>query len=394
MPECAFETTMEPGPEHPVPTTADPTPIPTPETRPVFPRSARRDRNTSSRIARRPQAPTPGREGATEGEPSRRAHAAPCGRSGPDGTAGGRFGRGHSTPDRRIRQRVSLREGAGRSRFGLQPHNRAGNFIHVLRLEIHDRTALSVFVSLHMGPIPHRDAALLRISVCQRREKVHARGRRSTGRWSIASRHCYTTRLRTTWMAWRNRGDTPSDGREAGPEGGLADRPVRRRGVSSTSSRGPCERSVSWSSAPRSGIRDLARSRPRRRRRTGHGRARCRDRGPRSEKFREDRRRSEVRVLVGAADRILRDLKGPFDFIFNDIDKAGYPASSSRVSNVSGSAASWSRTTSFGMAMWPAKSGPRRRRRSDLQREVGEGPAYDRDDRAAPRRGLDRVESS
>src|SRR5438309_4090932 len=34
----------------------------------------------------------------------------------------------------------------------------------------------------------------------------------------------------------------------------------------------------------------------------------------------------KVRVLVGAADRILRDLKGPFDFIFNDIDKAGYPA--------------------------------------------------------------------
>src|SRR5206468_1132521 len=31
-------------------------------------------------------------------------------------------------------------------------------------------------------------------------------------------------------------------------------------------------------------------------------------------------------ILVGAADRILRNLKGPFDFIFNDIDKAGYPA--------------------------------------------------------------------
>src|SRR2546427_12819286 len=40
--ECAFETTMEPGPEHPVPTPQTPTPIPTPETRPVFPRSARR----------------------------------------------------------------------------------------------------------------------------------------------------------------------------------------------------------------------------------------------------------------------------------------------------------------------------------------------------------------
>jgi len=35
---------------------------------------------------------------------------------------------------------------------------------------------------------------------------------------------------------------------------------------------------------------------------------------------------SKVRILVGAADQILRDLKGPFDFIFNDIDKAGYPA--------------------------------------------------------------------
>ena len=40
--ECAFETTMEPGPEHPVPTPQTPTPIPTPVTRPVFPRSARR----------------------------------------------------------------------------------------------------------------------------------------------------------------------------------------------------------------------------------------------------------------------------------------------------------------------------------------------------------------
>ena len=43
MSECAFETTMEPGPEHPVPTAPTPTaPTPAPETRPVFPRSARR----------------------------------------------------------------------------------------------------------------------------------------------------------------------------------------------------------------------------------------------------------------------------------------------------------------------------------------------------------------
>ena len=35
---------------------------------------------------------------------------------------------------------------------------------------------------------------------------------------------------------------------------------------------------------------------------------------------------SEVRILVGDAERIVADLKGPFDFIFNDIDKAGYPA--------------------------------------------------------------------
>src|SRR5438132_12004259 len=64
------------------------------------------------------QAPTPGREGATEGEPSRRAHPTPAVEGGPDGAAGGRSGRGHSAPDRRIRQRVSLREGVGRSRFG------------------------------------------------------------------------------------------------------------------------------------------------------------------------------------------------------------------------------------------------------------------------------------
>jgi len=33
-----------------------------------------------------------------------------------------------------------------------------------------------------------------------------------------------------------------------------------------------------------------------------------------------------VRILVGPAQSILAELKGPFDLIFNDIDKAGYPA--------------------------------------------------------------------
>src|SRR2546430_17360864 len=45
------------------------------------------------------QAPTPGREGATEGEPSRRAHAAPAVEGGPDGTAGGPVGGGGPAPD-------------------------------------------------------------------------------------------------------------------------------------------------------------------------------------------------------------------------------------------------------------------------------------------------------
>src|SRR5438034_9847886 len=53
------------------------------------------------------QAPTPGREGATEGEPSRGAHPAPAVEGGSDGTAGGRSGRGHSGPDWRPRQRGS-----------------------------------------------------------------------------------------------------------------------------------------------------------------------------------------------------------------------------------------------------------------------------------------------
>jgi predicted O-methyltransferase YrrM len=35
---------------------------------------------------------------------------------------------------------------------------------------------------------------------------------------------------------------------------------------------------------------------------------------------------AKVKILVGLAQTIVRDLKGPFDFIFNDIDKAGYPA--------------------------------------------------------------------
>jgi len=33
-----------------------------------------------------------------------------------------------------------------------------------------------------------------------------------------------------------------------------------------------------------------------------------------------------VRILVGDAREILKDLKGPFDLVFNDIDKEGYPA--------------------------------------------------------------------
>jgi len=33
-----------------------------------------------------------------------------------------------------------------------------------------------------------------------------------------------------------------------------------------------------------------------------------------------------VRILVGDAREILQDLKGPFDLVFNDIDKEGYPA--------------------------------------------------------------------
>ena len=35
---------------------------------------------------------------------------------------------------------------------------------------------------------------------------------------------------------------------------------------------------------------------------------------------------SKVKILVGDAREILEDLRGPFDFVFNDIDKAGYPA--------------------------------------------------------------------
>jgi len=35
---------------------------------------------------------------------------------------------------------------------------------------------------------------------------------------------------------------------------------------------------------------------------------------------------SKVTILVGDAQQILPDVRGPFDYIFNDIDKAGYPA--------------------------------------------------------------------
>src|SRR5947209_20148271 len=35
---------------------------------------------------------------------------------------------------------------------------------------------------------------------------------------------------------------------------------------------------------------------------------------------------TKVKILVGDAQGVLKDLKGPFDYIFNDIDKAGYPA--------------------------------------------------------------------
>ena len=33
-----------------------------------------------------------------------------------------------------------------------------------------------------------------------------------------------------------------------------------------------------------------------------------------------------VTILVGRAEEVLDDVEGPFDFIFNDIDKVGYPA--------------------------------------------------------------------
>src|SRR5207247_5626825 len=64
------------------------------------------------------QAPTPGCEGAPEGEPSRGAHPAPAVEGGSDGAAGGRSGRGHSAPDRRLSQLERLRGGAGRCRVG------------------------------------------------------------------------------------------------------------------------------------------------------------------------------------------------------------------------------------------------------------------------------------
>lgn len=35
---------------------------------------------------------------------------------------------------------------------------------------------------------------------------------------------------------------------------------------------------------------------------------------------------ANVKVVVGTAPKVLKDLKGPFDFIFNDINKADYPA--------------------------------------------------------------------
>jgi len=35
---------------------------------------------------------------------------------------------------------------------------------------------------------------------------------------------------------------------------------------------------------------------------------------------------SKARILVGMAEEVLEDLEGPFDLVFNDIDKAGYPA--------------------------------------------------------------------
>src|SRR2546430_7556986 len=67
------------------------------------------------------QAPTPGREGTPEGEPSRGAHPAPAVEGGPDGKAGGRSGPGHPAPDPRIRPRVRLRQGAGRAQVGGGP---------------------------------------------------------------------------------------------------------------------------------------------------------------------------------------------------------------------------------------------------------------------------------
>jgi len=113
MSECAFETIMEPGPEHPLPRQR------------LHHRDATyspgRPDGTGARAQRRAKAASSDtdREGATEGKPSRGAHPPLAGEGDQMERRADDLDGVTSAPGRRTAQRVSfVREGVGRSRFG------------------------------------------------------------------------------------------------------------------------------------------------------------------------------------------------------------------------------------------------------------------------------------
>jgi len=352
-----------------------------------IPRSAPPGTGTrGSRIAEGRQAPTPGREGAPEGEPSRRAHAHLRSKR-PDGNGGRTIWTGSLDPGRRIRQRVICAKAPGRSRFVHRITRAAISFTYcVSRYHPRQDGAVRLLEFAHgshpaprCGPSPDKRLSTTREGSCP--------GTRSTGRWSMPPGIVYDE-IENYVDGLANRGDTALVTVESRAEEGW---PI----VGAAEGSSPHPRAVPASEAypgarTAIGYSDLARSRPRRRRRTGH--------------VEHDAKTAALAQKISRRPASLRGTgprggrgpdpsrpQGAFDFIFNDIDKAGYPRSSSVYRTSPGR-----RPLGHGQRPLAWRCGRKvrsaRRRRSGPTTRGCEGPAYDRDDRAA-REGLDRVES-
>src|SRR5213594_4261235 len=175
-----------------------------------------------------------------------------------------------------------------------------------------DQTALSVFVSLHI-PIPRLDGGSCGISVCQATAKVHTGTRRSSRRWWRAARHRIRGNRRVHRWLGEPRGPGVAGRGTTGRKGRLAHR--RRSGGKFPPY--PCTLDPRTPD-PRARHRDrifghLARSRA-----ADDGELITVEHNPETAAIaRKNMEKTgvatKVKILVGDAQGILKDLKGPFD---------------------------------------------------------------------------------